>query len=309
MYFEMTKELEGIIVGYGNMGAVHHHAAEVSGARIIGVVDSDPTRRPPGDVFYATEPAGLSHLRPDFVVVSSPTPAHVEHVDEVVRLFRDTSLQGILLEKPPVRTTHELEQIREIARTFGHICVGEVEHYNPKLARFMDNPDEPEHIRMTRQINLEYFLHGARPWFLDEGKSGGIVLDAMIHDLNLLVSKYGLPEGIREVEGEKQHYDIHDNVRTVLDYEIFDVEVVCSWTAHNNPKPIEVSMQVESQGQVQRFHCDDYIETHSNDTNPYVLQMRRFLASIETQTLPFPLEDYLGATDLALRIREQLHAT
>jgi predicted dehydrogenase len=55
----------------------------------------------------------------------------------------------------------------------------------------------------------------------DEAKSGGIILDMMIHDLNLLIAKYGPPEAIEDVKRNRRRYEIDDNVEICLRFTDF----------------------------------------------------------------------------------------
>ncbi|HET8669402.1 MAG TPA: Gfo/Idh/MocA family oxidoreductase, partial [Candidatus Saccharimonadales bacterium] len=176
----VSENLGGIIIGFGNMGHVHQYAMDVCRVETLAIIDNNPK--------LTGEPAIYPSLEvydgpvPDLVIISSPTYEHIVHTQDIIDRFGMVGLRGVLLEKPPVRTVEEVARLRELSRRFGHIMVGEVEHYNPALGGLANFPGRPLSATFNRQVNLEYFLRGARPWFLDESKSGGIVLDMMIHD-------------------------------------------------------------------------------------------------------------------------------
>lgn len=301
-----STSLRGIIIGYGNMGRVHRAAAEHLGVRVGAIIDTDPeiTREQTSPPVYANVASAPAELAPEFAVIATPTDQHLDTLREVLSRF--PSLKGVLLEKPPVRTTTEVADLRKISVKSSAIFVGEVEQYNAQLQDFFSWNGRPILIKFNRQVNLEYFLHGAQPWFLDERRSGGIVLDMMIHDLNLIVAKYGLPVEIEDVKSERRHYEIDDNVTARLRYEGFSVEIVGSWTSPDQDQPIKAKIEItDDTGKVTTVSCRNYIESLLPEENPYYRQMEAFMTTVQSGRLPYSLDQYLDATELALTIADR----
>lgn len=308
----------GVILGLGSMGQTHRSRYRRLGVEICAVVDSDAGRRaearrqglPAYGELHEVEMAGV-----DFVDICTPTDRHYEQIRAVMALGK-----AIFVEKPVVRTRAEVAALRGSGYG-GVIFVGEVEQYNPRLREFVDGapqpggpraPRWPRWIEMRREVNLEYFLRGARPWFLDEERSGGMVLDLMIHDLTLLVCKYGRPQ-VRSAEGKKTRYDLIDEAQVVLAFdraehgaEAFEARVSCTWAGRRTDAPVvaEIRWQ-EADGALRSVRCEDYhIRRVPGEEDGFLAELTAFLQSLETGRTSWPLAQYLDGIDLALAAAE-----
>jgi predicted dehydrogenase len=142
------------------------------------------------------------------VIIATPTPSHAEYL----RLAHKAQ-KHVLCEKPVVRTRAEAD---EIAALFtGYPCVAAAGH----LVRFT-----PEY-KYLRQVIREGKLGqvgtirltracGARKdpsdWHLDESASGGVILDLMVHDLDLLTWVFGPIQTIYVQRADHQGDLCHD---------------------------------------------------------------------------------------------------
>ena len=158
-------------------------------------------------------------------------------------------------------------------------------------------------------MNLESFLRGDRnAWFLNEERSGGIVLDAMIHDLNLMTATYGRPTAVEEITGTHRVFPLEDTVQVALRYPGFTAQLLTSWT-RSQDRPIQTRVAwALADGTGGQIRCDDYITPTPGGDSPYVRQMRAFLELVTTGKMSHPLAGYLDATALALDIQAHLHA-
>lgn len=296
----MKPIYKGIILGYGKMGITHREAAQVHGAEIVAVIDPDPAARQASKLpSYASIQELAPAINVDFAVISTPTDLHASALSDVITRF--PGLLGILLEKPPVRTSVELKHLRKTK--FPHIFIGEVEHYNPELKLLLNLNCQPKSLTLNRQVNLEYFLNDSKPWFPQESRSGGIILDLMIHDLNLVVGKFGVPLATEGLHKESRQYDINDNVSVRLKYPGFTASLQSGWTSPDTKNPIRLDLTVTYEsGHRETIECTNYLGGLIPESNPYYIQMSAFLKSLETQKLPHSLTEYLNATELALNL-------
>lgn len=299
----MIKEGEGVIVGFGNMGQTHLERYNALGVP-VSVVETDTEKarlaESQGVIVY---PSINSIPQPDqvrFIDICTPTYLHFQHLQEAMKYRKP-----IVVEKPVVRTEGEAEQLRQLSLDYpSPIFVAEVEQYNLELQYFLSYPHIPTSIRIDREVNLEFFLKGAKPWFLDENLSGGIVLDLMVHDINLLVDKYGKPTQVRQVEWSQTRYNCPDDVKAKLSFIGFDADIHASWISKDQNHPIKTSIEVvEQDGNVLRFGCDSYhIRSKTNSKDAFYREIQAFLETVKSGKTTYPLSLYLDALDTAFDI-------
>jgi predicted dehydrogenase len=180
------KQVRLAVVGVGHLGRHHARvAASISGVRMVGIHDHHPGR--------AKEVAREFSLRilPDFdtvaaeaeaVVVATPTVTHAE----IAGFFLDRG-RHVLVEKPMTASVTEADDLLSRARRRGLVLqVGHVERYNPAIQAALDLSLSPRFIEVHR---LGVF--SARSLDVD------VVLDLMIHDLQIVSTLVGRP--VREI--------------------------------------------------------------------------------------------------------------
>jgi predicted dehydrogenase len=180
------KEIRLAVVGVGHLGRHHARvAASLSGVRVVGVHDHHPGR--------AQEVAGEFSLPvlPDLdavaseaeaVVVATPTVTHAE----IAGFFLDRGLH-VLVEKPMASGVAEADDLLSRARRRRVVLqVGHVERYNPAIQAALDLSTSPRFIEVHR---LGVF--STRSLDVD------VVLDLMIHDLQIVSTLVGRP--VREI--------------------------------------------------------------------------------------------------------------
>lgn len=165
------------VVGVGSLG--YHHARllrDLPGAQLVGIHDTDPVRAAEvgadlGIEVVADRDRFLDGL--DAVVIAVPTTAHEE-----VALAAIERGAHVLIEKPIAPTLEAADRILEAARAAGVLVqIGHVERFNGVLRACEPYLDEPLFVESHR---LSPF--GAR------GTDVAVVLDLMIHDLDLVLS-------------------------------------------------------------------------------------------------------------------------
>ena len=165
------------VIGVGHLG--QHHAriySALPSAKLVGVMDADPARahliaERHGVVAYPDVPSLLREV--DAVSVAVPTSAH--HVIGRACLEADVH---VLVEKPIAATTGQAEDLVEVARRRGRVLqVGHVERFNPALLAARPYVRNPGYIECQR-----------RSPFGERGTDVDVVLDLMIHDLDIVLS-------------------------------------------------------------------------------------------------------------------------
>ena len=168
------------VIGVGHLG--QHHAriySELPQTRLVGVADLDETRRAEvGNRFGAAHFGDYRNLlgQVDAVSVAVPTLQH----REVVLDCLDAGVH-VLVEKPLAVTPDEGRQMIDRAQQKGLVLhVGHVERFNPVRDLVQDLLSSPRFIE----------CHRLAP-FQPRGTDVDVVLDLMIHDVDLILS-FGL---------------------------------------------------------------------------------------------------------------------
>jgi len=181
-----VKDLRLAVVGVGHLGRHHARlASSLAGFQVVGVQDHHPGRA--ADVAAEFSLPVLADFddvarHAEAVVVATPTVSHAE----VSRFFLDRGLH-VLVEKPMTATLAEADDLVARARTAGRVLqVGHVERYNPAIQAALSLVESPRFIEVHR---LGVFT--ARSLDVD------VVLDLMIHDLQILSAFVGRP--VREI--------------------------------------------------------------------------------------------------------------
>lgn len=172
------------IVGAGSMG--HAHAVGWAGtdAEMVGVADLD---RAGGEALAAQYGwryfDGLDSLLPEVDVVDLCVPTHL-HYDMVLPAAQ--AGKHILCEKPIALTLERGKEMIAGCKAAGvRLFIGMVIHFFPEyvaVKRAIDTGrvGAPQVIRLTRASYRP--KKPADNWFMDNAKSGGMMLDLMIHD-------------------------------------------------------------------------------------------------------------------------------
>jgi len=169
------------VIGVGSLG--QHHArllATLPEARLVAVVDSDRARAEEVAARHGV-PAltDLADLRDvDAVTVAVPTVEHVRVAAACLEAGRD-----VLVEKPIAASIEEAESLVRLAERTGRLlAVGHTERFNPVVRAALPRLKRPRFIEAHR---LGVFT--ARSTDVD------VVLDLMIHDLDIVLTMVGRP--------------------------------------------------------------------------------------------------------------------
>ncbi len=170
------------VAGVGSLG--YHHArlyAALEGARLAGVYDADAARaekvaRTVGTTAFGSLEALLEAVEAVSVVV--PTPAH--HAVGLAAVARG---RHVLVEKPLAATISEAEALVAAARNAGVVLqTGHVERFNKAVRAAMP------YLRDVRYVESDRVAP-----FAVRGSDVAVILDLMIHDIDLVLTLVGQP--------------------------------------------------------------------------------------------------------------------
>lgn len=199
------------IIGSGTMGRMHAQAwANTKRVEIAGIYDVDINRAQALASRYSARALEFSQLlkEVDIVDICTPTHTHHQYVIEAARAGKH-----IFCEKPLARTLEQGEEIlKEIEKAGVKFMVGQVLRWFPEYRKAKQMIEEgaigtPLSARTTRG---GAFPRGMADWYADFEKSGGVILDLIIHDFDFLRWCFGEVERVfaRSLTFRKlEHFD------------------------------------------------------------------------------------------------------
>ncbi len=172
----MQKKNVGVI-GVGHLGNYHAQKySSIENAELVAVVDTDFDRaRKIAKENNTTAYADYMDIidKVDAVSIAVPTLHHFNIAKDFIAAGKD-----ILVEKPITTTLAEADELVEMAEENGVIFqVGHVERFNPAVtatAGMIKNPRFIESHRLS--------------FFKERGVDVDVVLDLMIHDIDIILS-------------------------------------------------------------------------------------------------------------------------
>ena len=296
------------IVGTGYLGRLHARiATEIPEARAVGFVEAD-------DACAAEVESSLELKRYDSVgalakdvdcaIVATPTTTHFAVASELLEAGVD-----VMVEKPITATVDEAQRLIDLAASKSRILqVGHVERYNPAIVAIAE---------MAR--NARYFVAERLGVFVPRSLDVDVLLDLMIHDLNLVLSLW-----------RQKVVQIHALGVPVLTDKV-DIANVRLELENGAVANITASRVSQDRVRKQRFFGSDVyisVDTKEQEVKGYRLagakdirpldlsvekkeplraEQEAFLACVRDRTRPIVAgEDGRDAVDLALRVGEKI---
>lgn len=176
----MRARLPVGVIGVGALGQHHaRHLAGLDGVQLVGVCDIDPRRSEKIAAELGTAAfVEIDDLlaRTEAVTVAVPTPVHA-----AVGLRALEMSVPVLMEKPLAASLDEADRMIAVARRRRvQLQVGHIERYNRALRAAEPYLDGPRYIESQRLAP-----------FQPRGTDVAVVLDLMIHDLDLVLHLTG----------------------------------------------------------------------------------------------------------------------
>jgi predicted dehydrogenase len=254
------------IIGAGRIARVHAaNAVLLGGLRVAVAADVEPdAARAIADELACDVAGSVEELfaRADVEAVLITTPP-ATHADLVVAAA--AAGKHVFCEKPLARTIEQARAIVDAADEAGvRVAVGHVVRVFPEYVRVKEilasgELGRPGIATLTRG---SFSVATARPWYQDPARSGGVILDLMLHDLDVLRWWFGEPDRVsgkrltgrggaldyalatlRWPDGPIAHVEAswaeHDGFRTA-----FEVRGERGMLAHDSRKASPVSTQI-----------------------------------------------------------------
>jgi predicted dehydrogenase len=187
------------VLGAGFAGATHARSAlRIDGAQVVAVAAlplegaAALARECGARVASADEICAADDI--DLVVVATPTHLHARYA-----IAAATSGKHVFCEKPLARTLADAEaMVRACDEAGVALAVGHVVRYFKEYQRAKQLLDDGTLGRpaIATLVRGNFAVGSAREWYLDPAKSGGVVLDLMLHDLDTVRWWFGEPSRV-----------------------------------------------------------------------------------------------------------------
>jgi len=168
------------VVGAGSLGFHHIRILrDLPGIRFSGFVELKPERRTQVEKeLRARSHATLESLleASDAIIIVVPTSAHFSVASAAIEQGKH-----VFIEKPITTTLEEADELLELARAKGVLIqIGHIERFNRAVRAALP------HVKKPRFIDSERLAP-----FSPRGSDVAVVLDLMIHDIDLLLTLVG----------------------------------------------------------------------------------------------------------------------
>ncbi len=282
------------VIGLGFMGSMHLKALRaVPGATLAAVYSQDEKKLTgdltsiqgnlggPGETFdfssvtkYRDVPALLADASLDAVDICLPTNLHSETALAALRAGKH-----VLVEKPMALTGALADEMIAEAKRAGKILMGaQVLRFLPAYRALAASLASGEFGRVHAALFRRRCAAPAwSKWLHDAALSGGGVFDLLIHDVDLCVKLFGVPQAVSATGFEDTPNGV-DAITAVFHYRDFPSVIVTGGWHHRKSYPFSMEYTVVTDGGTFEY------SSSANQANLY-------LASGEPGLLPLSEQD------------------
>ena len=165
------------IIGVGHLGQHHvKHYKKLQDVNVVGIYDTDKGRgyeiaNQYDTSAYNNVPDLINNV--EAVSIVTPTSSHGEIAELCIK-----NNKHVFIEKPITSTLEEADHLLKLAKEKSIIMqIGHIERLNPALLALKDYPIKPKFIEIQRLAP-----------YTTRGTDVPVVLDKMIHDIDILLS-------------------------------------------------------------------------------------------------------------------------
>ena len=168
------------VIGAGHLGRIHARLlASIADAQLVSIADpSSAVRHELAPLCGEPPVSDFSQLlgRIDAAIVGTPTQAHFD----VARQLLEAGVH-VFVEKPMCAVVEQAAQLVQLARKQGCVLqVGHIERFNPAFDAVWATVRNPKYIDASRTSGYTF-----------RSTDVGVVLDLMIHDLDIVLALAG----------------------------------------------------------------------------------------------------------------------
>jgi len=302
------------VIGVGHLG--QHHArvyTELLDARLVGIVDRDEERahligENLGVPAYSTMEELIARQAPDAVSIVVPTSLHFD----VARTAMEAGIH-VLVEKPVTTRPDEAEELLKLAAKKDLVLqVGHIERFNSAVRYISQTVHTPIYLESKR-------IGPFSPRINDVG----VVLDLMIHDIDIVLSLVSSPIARIAATGRCVHTDHEDIADAQITFENgVMAHILVSRVSEKKQRQLDImepqrhiTVNYETQTvQINRCVRDSNGQTEILETpifpksEPLKLELAHFIGCVREGRQPLVgIRDGKRALEVAIEVLRQIH--
>lgn len=302
------------VIGVGHLG--QHHArvyTELLDARLVGIVDRDEERahligENLGVPAYSTMEELIARQAPDAVTIVVPTSLHFD----VARAAMEAGIH-VLVEKPVTTRPDEAEELLKLAAKKDLVLqVGHIERFNSAVRYISQTVHSPIYLESKR-------IGPFSPRINDVG----VVLDLMIHDIDIVLSLVSSPIARIAATGRCVHTDHEDIADAQITFENgVMAHILVSRVSEKKQRQLDImepqrhiTVNYETQTvQINRCVRDSNGQTEILETpifpksEPLKLELAHFIGCVRERRQPLVgIRDGKRALEVAIEVLRQIH--
>jgi hypothetical protein len=273
----MAEQISIGLFGYGHLGRIHARCiGEIPGLKLVGVYDPDPhaEKRVASDGLRLFSNAENLMQQCDAVDIVTPTPSHYDMARKALALDNH-----VFVEKPMTYTLKEANNLKKLVEKHQRVLqVGHVERFNPAFLSLADFPLDPRFIEGHRLAT-----------FNPRGTDVSVVLDLMIHDLDMILHLISSP--VKDVQSQgiaivSQSHDIcNARIR-------FENGAVANLTASR--------ISLKQMRKLRLFQSNAYISMDFLDRSAEIVRLAGDKEKVEANQHSFALDTYNGTKHIII---------
>ena len=302
------------VIGVGHLG--QHHArvyTELLDARLVGVADRDEERahligENLGVPAYSTMEELIDRQAPDAVSIVVPTSLHFD----VARAAMEAGIH-VLVEKPVTTRPDEAEELLKLAAKKDLVLqVGHIERFNSAVRYISQTVHSPIYLESKR-------IGPFSPRINDVG----VVLDLMIHDIDIVLSLVSSPIARIAATGRCVHTDHEDIADAQVTFENgVMAHILVSRVSEKKQRQLDImepqrhiTVNYETQTvRINRCVRDSNGQTEILETpifpksEPLKLELAHFIGCVRERRQPLVgIRDGKRALEVAIEVLRQIH--
>lgn len=165
------------VLGAGHLGKVHIRLLkEIAAYQLVGFFDSDPGLSATVEKEFGVKSFSSAEIlmeEVDALAIVTPTLSHYDCASKAIKRSKH-----VFIEKPVTNTTEEAKSLMGLAKEANvKVQVGHVERFNPAFISAKPYLNQPMFIETHRLAQ-----------FNPRGTDVSVVLDLMIHDIDIILS-------------------------------------------------------------------------------------------------------------------------
>ena len=240
------ETLKIAVVGVGGMGTVHiSNYAHIPYCKVTAVCDTSKAGADKaaeiGAAFFYDLGSMLEQDDVDIVDICTPSFLHKKHVMAALAAGKH-----VICEKPAALNKADAAEMCAFARKQNvRLFIAHVLQYSPETLVLRKLVESGEYGKVLDALFLRLsacprWSEGG--WLLDKSKSGLLPFDLHIHDLDLIVSLFGVPEAVTYTSCGNESAEYEEHYRFLYRYS--DINVVAEAAWYNADIPFTATWRV-----------------------------------------------------------------